>query len=121
MTKLFRRVSASPSLLLETLANERGELVLVFDYEDSGFSRTLEVDRFYRLLISRRGIHGFRLDIDETRQWIFIAATPPIRQLAKPVSAISAGVGALSSAAKASGWSASIVNDFPRSCSSPRP
>ncbi len=49
------------------------------------------------------------------------AATPAVRQLARPESTISTGVGALSSAAKTSGWSASTVKVRPRCCSSPRP
>src|SRR5262245_27298870 len=49
------------------------------------------------------------------------AATPAVRQLARPERTSSTGVGALSSAAKTCGWSASTVNIFFRDCSAPSP
>ena len=49
------------------------------------------------------------------------AATPAVRQLARPASTISTGVAAWSSEAKTSGWSASKVNSVLWFCSSPSP
>src|SRR5262249_31732789 len=49
------------------------------------------------------------------------AAMPAVRQLARPESTISTGVGALSSEAKTCGWSASTVNMLLRDCSAPSP
>src|SRR5262245_25465817 len=49
------------------------------------------------------------------------AATPAVRQLARPERTSSTGVGALSSAAKTCGWSASIMNVLLRDCSAPSP
>src|SRR6516225_4115551 len=49
------------------------------------------------------------------------AATPAVRQLARPERTSSTGVGALSSAAKTWGWSASTVNVLLRDCSAPSP
>src|SRR5215216_3865257 len=49
------------------------------------------------------------------------AATPAVRQLARPERTTSTGVGALSSDAKTCGWSASTVNVLLRDCSAPSP
>ena len=49
------------------------------------------------------------------------AATPAVRQLARPTSTNSTGVGPLSSEAKTSGWSASKDHEERWLCSPPRP
>ena len=55
-----------------------------------------------------------------SRYWA-TAATPAVRQLAKPTRTYSTGVAPMSAEAKTSGWSASKVKVFWRLCSSPRP
>src|SRR6516165_9327874 len=54
------------------------------------------------------------------RRWA-TAATPAVRQLARPERTSSTGVGALSSDAKTCGWSASTLNVLLRDCSAPSP
>ena len=62
---------------------------------------------------------------DTERNWTLrawaTAATPAVRQLARPARTISTGVAALSSAAKISGWSASNAYLVLCFCSAPRP